>query len=67
MSGIDDSGQIVCPFVSAVRSGVRRSTSFFLNRLLAVENYLTYANEILAHFVIELRLQATFLYKSVLL
>jgi hypothetical protein len=69
MSGVDDSGQVVPdPFLPiAVRSGVqvRPRQSFFLFRLLAVKNYLTYANEILAQFpIIELRPQATFLYKS---
>ena len=69
ISGEDDSGQVVPdPFLPvAVRSGVqvRPRQSFFLFRLLAVKNYLTYANEILAQFpIIELRPQATFLYKS---
>jgi hypothetical protein len=69
ISGVDDSGQVVPdPFLPiAVRSGVqvRPRQSFFLNRLLAVKNYLTYANEILAQFpIIELRPLATFLYKS---
>ena len=69
MSGVDDSGQVVPdPFLPiAVRSGVqvRPRQSFFLNRLLALENYLTYANQVLAQYpIIELRPQATFLYKS---
>jgi hypothetical protein len=69
MSGVDDSGQVVPdPFLPiAVRSGVkvRPRQSFFLFRLLAIKNYLTYANQILAQFPItELRPQATFLKKS---
>jgi hypothetical protein len=69
MSGVDDSGQVVPdPFLPiSVRSGVqvRPRQSFFLNRLVALENYLTYANQILAQYpIVELRPQATFLYKS---
>jgi hypothetical protein len=69
MSGVDDSGQVVPdPFLPmAVRSGVqvRPRQSFFLFRLLAIKNYLTYANQILAQFPItELRPQATFLNKA---
>jgi hypothetical protein len=69
LSGCDDSGQVVPnPFLpKAVQSGIlsRPKQSFFFNRLTALNNYLVYANSILARFPIaETRPNATFLFAS---
>lgn len=66
LAGVDETGQVVPdPFLpKAVQSGVlaRPRQSFFYNRYKALENYLTYANEVLRQFpIMELR-QSNFLY-----
>ena len=68
MSGVDNVGAVVPdPFLPlAVRSGVlaRPRQSFFLDRFGALENYLQYANIVLAQFpILELK-NPTFLYTS---
>ena len=70
MSGVDESGQVVPdPFLpKAVQSGVlaRPRQSFFFNRFLGIQNYLTYANTILASVPIsETRQNATYLFQTV--
>ena len=67
LSGVDEQGDVVPnPFLpKAVQSGIlaRPRQSFFNNRLMALKNYLTYANEVLAQFPIsETRRDATFLF-----
>jgi hypothetical protein len=69
LSGCDNSGQVVPnPFLpKAVQSGIlaRPKQSFFFNRLSALNNYLVYANTVLARFPIaETRPNATFLFAS---
>jgi len=69
MSGVDESGQVVPdPFLpKAVQSGVlaRPRQSFFFNRFLGIQNYLTYANTILASVPIsETRQNATYLFQT---
>ena len=67
LSGVDEIGSVVPnPYLpNAVQSGVlaRPRQSFFYNRYLALKNYLTYANEILAQFPIsEIRPDISFLF-----
>ena len=69
MSGVDESGQIVPdPYLpKAVQSGVlaRPRQSFFFDRFLGIQNYLVYANTILAQFPIaETRQNATYLFQT---
>lgn len=68
MSGADESGAVVPnPYLpKLVQYGVqaRPRQSFFINRFGALQNYLTYANEILAQFPISELRQATLLDKS---
>jgi len=69
MAGCDQFGAVVPdPFLpAAVQSGVqvRPRQSFFYDRFMAINNYLTYANGILAQYPItELRPDATFLFAS---
>jgi len=68
ISGADELGAVVPdPYLpKAVQSGVlaRPRQSFFYNRYLAVKNYLTYANEILAQFPITETRNPSFLYES---
>jgi hypothetical protein len=69
MAGCDQFGAIVPdPFLpAAVQSGiqVRPRQSFFYDRFMAINNYLTYANSILAKYPIaEIRPDATFLFAS---
>jgi len=56
MSGVDEQGSVVPdPFLpKAVQSGIlaRPRQSFFYNRFLALENYLEYANSVMALFPI---------------
>ena len=67
LAGVDEEGSVVPnPFLpKAVQSGVlaRPRQSFFYNRFLALKNYLTYANEILAQYPIsEIRPDISFLF-----
>jgi hypothetical protein len=69
LSGADGAGQVVpnpyLPF--AVQSGVlaRPRQSLFYNRFMALDNYLSYANTILAQYPItELREELSFLFTS---
>jgi hypothetical protein len=69
LSGCDESGQVVPnPFLpKAVQSGIlaRPRQSFFYNRFKALNNYLVYANTVLAQFPIaETRPNATFLFEA---
>ena len=69
LSGCDETGGVVPnPFLpKAVQSGVlaRPRQSFFYNRLVALKNYLQYANEVLAQVPIsETRREALFLYEE---
>lgn len=69
LSGCDESGQVVPnPFLpKAVQSGIlaRPRQSFFFNRFKALNNYLVYANTVLAQFPIaETRPNATFLFET---
>lgn len=69
LSGCDDSGQVVPnPFLpKAVQSGIlaRPRQSFFFNRFKALNNYLVYANTVLAQFPIaETRPNASFLLET---
>ena len=56
MCGVDESGGVVPdPYLpKPVQSGIyaRPRQSFFVNRFLALKNYLTYANEILSQYPI---------------
>jgi hypothetical protein len=56
LAGVDEEGSVVPnPYLpKAVQSGVlaRPRQSFFYNRYLALKNYLTYANEVLAQYPI---------------
>jgi hypothetical protein len=68
MCGVDNAGAVIPdPFLPpTVRTGVlaRPRQGFFLNRFGALENYLQYANTVLAQFpIIELR-NPTFLYNT---
>lgn len=67
LAGVDETGGVVPnPYLpKAVQSGVlaRPRQSFFYNRYLALKNYLTYANEILAQYPIsEIRPDVSFLF-----
>lgn len=67
LAGVDETGSVVPnPYLpKAVQSGVlaRPRQSFFYNRYLALKNYLTYANEILAQYPIsEIRPDVSFLF-----
>ncbi len=67
LAGVDEQGSVVPnPYLpKAVQSGVlaRPRQSFFYNRYLALKNYLTYANEILAQYPIsEIRPDISFLF-----
>ena len=69
MSGVDESGQVVPdPYLpKAVQSGVlaRPRQSFFFDRFLGIQNYLVYANKILADAPIsETRQNATYLFQT---
>jgi len=69
LSGCDETGQVVPnPFLpKAVQSGIlaRPRQSFFYNRFKALNNYLVYANSVLAQVpVAETRPDATFLFAS---
>lgn len=69
LSGCDESGQVVPnPFLpKAVQSGilVRPRQSFFYDRFKALNNYLVYANNVLAQYPIaEIRPNNTFLFMS---
>lgn len=69
LSGCDETGQVVPdPFLpKAVQSGIlaRPRQSFFFDRFKALNNYLVYANDILAQYPIaEIRPNATFLFAS---
>jgi len=65
LAGVDESGQVVPdPYLpKPVQSGIlaRPRQSFFYNRFLALKNYLTYANQILAEFPIAEYRTSTFL------
>jgi len=67
LSGVDEAGNVVPnPYLpKAVQLGVlaRPRQSFFLNRFLALKNYFTFANDILAQYPItEIRENASFLF-----
>jgi len=67
LAGCDDAGGVVPdPYLPIqVQSGVqvRPRQSFFLDRFLALKNYLTFANEVLAQYpIVELRENLDFLY-----
>ena len=67
LSGVDEAGNVVPnPYLPrAVQSGIlaRPRQSFFYDRLLALKNYLTYANEVLAQYPIsEIRPDVSFLF-----
>jgi hypothetical protein len=68
MCGVDETGAVVPnPYLpKAVQLGVlvRPRQSFFINRFLALKNYLTYANEILSLYPITETRQSAFLNKS---
>ena len=69
LSGVDEVGEVVPnPYLpKAVQSGVlaRPRQSFFFSRFLGLENYLEYANKILAEYPIsETRESATYLFES---
>ena len=69
LSGVDEIGEVVPnPYLpKAVQSGVlsRPRQSFFFSRFLGLENYLNYANTVLAQFPIaETRQDATYLSKT---
>ena len=69
MAGVDEVGEVVPnPYLpKAVQSGVlaRPRQSFFFSRFLGLENYLEYANKILAEYPIsETRQDATYLFAS---
>jgi hypothetical protein len=66
LCGVDEFGAVVPnPYLpKAVQNGVlaRPRQSFFINRFLALKNYLTYANTILAQFPITETRQYSFLF-----
>ena len=66
MCGVDESGGVVPdPYLpKPVQSGIyaRPRQSFFINRFLALKNYLTYANEVLAQYPITETRRSLFLY-----
>lgn len=69
LAGCDGAGAVVPnPWLPlAVQSGIRSrpNQSFFYDRYLAINNYLTYANTVLAQYPIaEIRPDATFLFQS---
>lgn len=68
LCGVDETGAVVPnPYLpKAVQLGVlvRPRQSFFLNRFLALKNYLTYANEVLSLYPIAETRQSAFLNKS---
>ncbi len=69
LSGVDEVGEVVPnPYLpKAVQSGVlaRPRQSFFFSRFLGLENYLEYANKVLAEYPIaETRQDATYLFAS---
>lgn len=68
MCGVDETGAVVPnPYLpKAVQSGVlvRPRQSFFVNRFLALKNYLTYANEVLSLYPITETRQSAFLNKT---
>ena len=65
LCGVDESGGVVPdPYLpKPVQSGIyaRPRQSFFVNRFLALKNYLTYANEVLAQYPITETRNASFL------
>lgn len=65
LCGVDESGGVVPdPYLpKPVQYGIyaRPRQSFFVNRFLALQNYLTYANEILAQYPITETRRASFL------
>ena len=65
LCGVDESGAVVPdPYLpKSVQYGIyaRPRQSFFVNRFLALKNYLTYANEILAQYPITETRRTTFL------
>ena len=68
LCGVDESGGIVPdPFLpKPVQYGIyaRPRQSFFVNRFLALKNYLTYANEVLAKYPISEIRRSLFLYSE---
>jgi hypothetical protein len=66
LCGVDESGAVVPdPYLpKPVQYGIyaRPRQSFFVNRFLALKNYLTYANEILAQYPISETRRSLFLY-----
>ena len=68
LCGVNETGGVVPnPYLpKSVQYGVmaRPRQSFFINRFNALENYLTYANEILAQFPISETKQPSFLFNS---
>jgi hypothetical protein len=69
LAGVDEIGNVVPnPYLpKAVQTGIsaRPQQSFFYNRYLALKNYLTYANEVLAQYPIsEIRPDVSFLFAS---
>ena len=69
LAGCTPSGTVVPdPFLpAAVQTGVlvRPSQSFFYNRLAAIENYLTYANDVIINYpIFELREELSFLFTT---
>jgi len=66
LCGVDESGAVVPdPFLpKPVQYGIyaRPRQSFFVNRLLALKNYLTYANEILSQYPISETRRSLFLF-----
>lgn len=66
-SGVDEVGEIVPnPYLpKAVQFGIlaRPRQSFFIDRLLALKNYITYANTVMSQFpIVELRPNLSFLF-----
>jgi len=69
LSGTDNDGQVVPDFYlpPAVQSGieVRPRQSFFYDRLLALKNYITYANTVVKQFpIMEIKPDLSLLYRS---
>jgi len=66
LCGVDESGAVVPdPYLpKPVQYGIyaRPRQGFFVNRLLALQNYLTYANEILSQYPISETRRSLFLY-----
>jgi len=66
LCGVDESGAVVPdPYLpKPVQNGIyaRPRQSFFVNRFLALKNYLTYANEVLAQYPITETRRSLFLY-----